>query len=232
MDRPFPKLKFCGLTRREDVAVAIDLGADAIGLNFFPASPRFVGEKWSDSLLESYRGQVESGRLLAVGVFVNWTPHQVAKAIKRFGLNCVQLHGDEDPTWLDQADKLSPFNEVTYLKAVSWGGAEDESIVLDWGLCAHPRLLGLLVDSFDPIQRGGTGKTVRWDLLDPRPAPFSDKKIMLAGGLRPENVQIAITTANPDGLDIASGIELSPGIKDHAAMKAIAESSKNWKPPS
>ena len=92
-----------------------------------------------------------------------------------------------------------------------------------WTQREHPRLLGLLIDAYDPVQRGGTGKTARWDLLFPRPKELRNTKILLAGGHTPENISQAIYTAKPDGVDVASGIETAPGIKDHSKMRAIAE---------
>jgi len=100
---------------------------------------------------------------------------------------------------------------------------EDRTKVLAWTRRHHPRLLGLLVDAFDPVQRGGTGKQARWDLLFPRSAEFRNTSILLAGGLTPENISQAIEIAKPDGVDIASGIESAPGLKDHSKMRAIAE---------
>jgi phosphoribosylanthranilate isomerase len=79
-----------------------------------------------------------------------------------------------------------------------------------------------LVDSYDPVQRGGTGRTARWDLLFPRPIEFRHVPILLAGGLKSENISQAIQTAQPDGIDIASGIESAPGVKDHSKMQAIS----------
>ena len=168
--------------------------------------------------------QIAAGRVLRVGVFVNASPSEVDAVLAICPLDCVQLHGDETPQWIDEASQLPRFDAVTYIKAVAWRGQdEDVEFVSNWTAEPNPKLLGLLVDAFDPIQRGGTGKTARWDLLFPRHAAFRKVPILLAGGLTSENVAQAIEIARPDGVDLASGIETHPGIKDHSKMQAIAD---------
>lgn len=214
----FPKLKFCGLTRAEDVLAAIEIGADAIGLNFFKSSPRYVTPVRAAEL-----SCLANGLTLRVGVFVNALPREVAEVLASCPLDCVQLHGDETPHWLEDAQGLESLRSVKFIKAISWRGLEEDSRNLfAWTQTPIPNLLGFLVDAHDPVQRGGTGKTARWDLLHPRPPEFGGLPILLAGGLTHENLLQAIQTARPDGLDIASGIESAPGIKDLSKMRAIA----------
>ncbi len=214
-----PKIKFCGLTRTADVSAAIECGADAIGLNFYKPSPRYVSPEVASGL-----SLVADKLVMRVGVFVNASPLEVDAVLAICPLDCIQLHGDETPEWIDEALAIPSLNSVRFLKAVAWRDqAEDRKSVLAWTSKKHSRLLGLLVDAFDPVQRGGTGKTARWDLLFPRPIELRNTPILLAGGLTPENISKAITTAKPDGVDIASGIESAPGIKDHSKMRAIAE---------
>ena len=214
-----PKIKFCGLTRSEDVHAAIECGADAIGLNFYKPSPRYVSPDTARELsLAAHK------RALRVGVFVNASPKEVDAVLANCPLDCIQLHGDEIPDWIDQASVISSLKSMLFIKAVAWRDLEeDREKVLAWTKSQHPRLLGLLIDAYDSVQRGGTGKTARWDLLFPRPKEFRNSKILLAGGITPENISQAINTARPDGVDIASGIEAAPGIKDHSKMRAIAE---------
>jgi len=214
-----PKIKFCGLTRSEDVRAAIECGANAIGLNFYRASPRYVSPETAREL------SLAADRLaLRVGVFVNAAPTEVAAVLDICPLDCIQLHGDETPDWIDHASVISSLKSILFIKAVAWRGIEeDRQNVLAWTQREHPRLLGLLIDAYDPVQRGGTGKTARWDLLFPRPKELRNTKILLAGGHTPENISQAIYTAKPDGVDVASGIETAPGIKDHSKMRAIAE---------
>ncbi len=214
-----PKIKFCGLTRTADVAAAIECGADAIGLNFYKPSPRYVSPEVACGL-----SLVADKLALRVGVFVNASPLEVDAVLAICPLDCIQLHGDETPEWLDQASAIPSLNSVSFIKAVAWCDQdEDRKSVFKWTEKKHSRLLGLLVDAYDPVQRGGTGKTARWDLLFPRPEELRNTTILLAGGLTPENISKAMETAKPDGVDIASGIESAPGIKDHSKMRAIAE---------
>ena len=214
-----PEIKFCGLTRIVDVLAAIECGADAIGLNFYKPSPRYVSPEVASRL-----SLVADKLVMRVGVFVNASPLEVDAVLAICPLDCIQLHGDETPEWLDQASAIPSLNAVSFIKAVMWQGqAEDRKSVLAWTKIKHSQLLGLLVDAYDPVERGGTGKTARWDLLSPRPNEFRDANLLLAGGLTPENISKAMETAKPDGVDIASGIESAPGIKDHSKMRAIAE---------
>ena len=214
-----PKIKFCGLTRTEDVVAAIECGADAIGLNFYKPSPRYVSPETARGL-----SQAAENLALRVGVFVNASPIEVDAVLAICQLDCIQLHGDETSEWIDSAAVFPSLNSVLFIKAVAWRDVdEDRQRVLAWTRRHHPRLLGLLVDAYDPIQRGGTGKMARWDLLFPRPEEFQNTTILLAGGLTPENISQAIEIAKPDGVDIASGIETAPGLKDHSKMRAIAE---------
>jgi phosphoribosylanthranilate isomerase len=236
----FPRLKFCGFTREEDVRLACDLGVDAIGLNFYPQSPRYVDRGLGRSL-----SQVVRPRAICVGVFVNATPQEVAETVIECSLDVVQLHGEEPIGWLDQAESYSALREIPILRAISWResidrraasprrpGAtnaplrqpiepSDESRAAEWA--SHENVVGMLVDAHDPVQRGGTGKTARWDLLSPRPAAFGHKPFLLAGGLKVENVEEAIRQTQPDGVDVASGIESAPGIKDSSLMRTMVE---------
>ncbi len=213
-----PKIKYCGLTRAIDVSAAIESGADAIGLNFYPPSPRYVSPETARELSE-----IAAGRALRVGVFVNAAPFEVDAILSICPLDCVQLHGDEPPEWIDEATRFPRFEAISFIKAVAWRGMEEDvELVSKWTAHPHPKLLGLLVDAFDPVQRGGTGKTARWDLLFPRHPAFKKSFVLLAGGLTKENIATALETAKPNGVDLASGIETQPGIKDHSKMQAIA----------
>jgi phosphoribosylanthranilate isomerase len=236
-----PRLKFCGFTRRDDVVAAIDAGADAIGLNFYPASKRFVTLQVGEELSKCAEGQS-----LRVGVFVNATPTEVESVVRRCGLDIIQLHGDEDALWLQEASKLSGLNGIGVLRALPYRGEVDDPAIRLWSSLALTRsspVLGILVDAYDPIDRGGTGRTVRWDALYPRPRSFDGRMedsleatqeastcapCMLAGGIRVDNVVEALATARPDGIDLASGIESAPGIKDHLWMRRIAEQVQRY----
>ena len=217
-----PKIKFCGLTRPADLQAAIECGADAIGLNFYKPSPRYVSPEAARGLSE-----IADQRVLRVGVFVNASPTEVDAVLAICPLDCIQLHGDETPAWIEQSQSIASLQSILFIKAVAWRDNDDDRrTALAWSRLVNPQLLGLLVDAYDPVQRGGTGKTARWDLLFPRPQELQNTTLLLAGGLTSENISLAIEKARPDGVDIASGIESAPGIKDHAKMRIIAEISK------
>lgn len=215
-----PKVKFCGFTRHEDVRMAIDCGADALGFNFYPASPRYVTAERAAEF-----SALAEGRALRVGVFVNETPQRVAEIIRLCPLDVVQLHGDESPSWAIEAASFTELQFVPIWRAMAWRGTvhpEDGSNAVQWA--SH--VVAFLVDAHDPVQRGGTGKTARWDLLSPRPNEFQSLPFLLAGGLKPSNLAEAIEIASPDGIDLASGIESSPGVKDPSLMKQMADIAK------
>lgn len=218
----FFRIKYCGFQRAQDITDALEVGAEAIGLNFYPRSPRYVepeaAAEFSQLIQERSRGQV-----LRVGVFVNPTIEELRKTLDCCPLDVVQLHGDERPE-LVLHEKLVP----PIIKAISWreNNSEDLEMAKLWAeQASQVQLVGFLVDAHDPIQRGGTGKTTRWDLLYPRPAAFDNVRVILAGGLRPENVSEAISIARPDAVDTASGIEKSPGLKNVEKMRAFADAA-------
>jgi phosphoribosylanthranilate isomerase len=226
----FPKIKFCGLTRAEDVTAAIACGANAIGLNFYRASPRYIAPAAARELGEiALRARVKGENVMRVGVFVNATPSEVSEILSLCPLDCIQLHGDESTGWLEGSLDFPALQTIRFIKAIAWRGCqEDQEIARDWNSVTDPRLLGLLVDAYDPIQRGGTGKTARWDLLFPRPIELKRFPILLAGGLTLENLAHALEIARPDGIDVASGIEVRPGIKDHSKMLAVGDIARQF----
>lgn len=229
-----PRLKFCGLTREVDVESAIESGASAIGLNFVATSKR-----WITLEVASHLSQIAAGRILRVGVFVNTAPHQVVEILRACPLDAIQLHGDEGTDWVDHAQSYPELAGLPVLKALPYRGGKDDAAVVQWSReTKDPEspVSAILVDAYDPIERGGTGKTVRWDLLEPRPASFFATKpsqslvagktsapFILAGGIDRSNVSEACQRAKPDGIDVASGIEIAPGVKDRDAMLSIAE---------
>lgn len=238
--KSYPRLKFCGITREIDVEHAIEAGACAIGLNFVPTSKRYVGLRLAADL-----SQLAAGRIQRIGVFVNATPQHVADVIHVCELDGIQLHGDEGLEWLLEAREIEGLRELPLLRGLPYRGSEDDVAVAQWSEHVRDhrsRVSAILIDAFDPVERGGTGKTARWDLLNPRPVCFSPTRMdashgtesfeseavpvpmILAGGLQPSNIAEACTIARPDGIDVASGIETEPGIKDRDAMLALAES--------
>ena len=192
-------IKICGITRREDAEAAVAAGASAIGFVFWPNSPRFV---------DPYTARQIASRLPAfvtpVGVFVN-QPLQYVKAVASLvRLGAVQLHGDETPA--DAAALSTPV-----IKAVPADSAPSNM----W-----PASTLLLLDVHDPVKRGGTGRTIDWTAAA---ALAAQRKILLAGGLTPDNVAEAVARVRPFGIDVSSGVERAPGIKDHQRLRALFE---------
>ena len=213
---PF-RIKFCGFRRAEDVVAALEAGADAIGLNFCPASPRFVTPDQASILAE-----LAKGKALVVGVFVNPSLGEILDTLRICPLDLIQLHGDENPALV--IGKALP----RIIKAMPWreGNSEDVATATDWNAQAiDANLAGMLIDAYDPIQRGGTGRVARWDLLNPRPKVLADQLMILAGGLTDLNVADAIQISRPDAVDTASGIEVKPGVKDKIKMQLFVKAA-------
>ena len=191
-------VKICGITRLEDAAAAVAAGAGAVGFIFWPKSPRFVDPHRARRIAASLPPFVT-----AVGVFVNQPLAYVNGVASLVRLGVVQLHGDESP---DFAAAVSH----PVMKAIS--GSAD--------LRAWPTRVRLLLDVHDPAARGGTGRTVDWTSAAEMAA---QREILLAGGLTPDNVADAIARVRPFGIDVSSGVERAPGIKDHRRLRALFE---------
>lgn len=192
------RVKFCGLTRSGDVDAAVAVGVDAIGLVFHPASPRAVGLDHAAKLVQTLPAFVT-----AVGLFVDAEADLVRSILERVQLGALQFHGRETP------DYCCGFGRP-WIKAVP--------VRADTDVSAEARRYGgaqsLLLDTFDPAIAGGTGRQFDWGLVPPSLAP----KIVLAGGLRPDNVATAIRQVRPHAVDVSGGIEQGKGLKDPAKM--------------
>jgi phosphoribosylanthranilate isomerase len=193
-------VKVCGITRVEDAVTAIDLGASALGFVFWPDSPRFVDPFRARAIVAALPPFVS-----IVGVFVNQPAEYVNGVATLARLTAVQLHGDEDPAFA--AGLTRPV-----IKAVAGPAADSNG---DW-----PRRVTLLVDAHDPARRGGTGTPADWAAAA---AIARSRRVLLAGGLTPENVSNAVARVRPFGVDVSSGVESSPGIKDRGRMTAFFE---------
>ncbi|HEX7797061.1 MAG TPA: phosphoribosylanthranilate isomerase [Vicinamibacterales bacterium] len=189
-------VKICGIRRQQDAEAAIDHGASAIGFIFWPSSPRFIDPYRARQIAKALPPFVST-----VGVFVNQPREYINGVASLVPLSVVQLHGDETP---DFASHLSR----PVLKAVT----KRES-VREW-----PKPAMLLVDVHDPVKRGGTGRVVDWSMAA---AIARERHIVLAGGLTPDNVAEAVAAVQPWGIDVSSGVEESPGIKDERRIAAL-----------
>lgn len=208
-----PRIKFCGMTRGEDAELAVSLGAWAIGLILWPGSKRAADPAVAEAIARSVRRKVE-----VVGVFVNQSLDDVERLADLIGLTIVQLHGDEGPAY---ANEVARRTGAKVIKAQSVRLASDVVAVQAFHTDFH------LLDAHREGLRGGTGETFEWSMLSRR---RSDVPLILAGGLTPENVAEAIEAVHPWGVDVASGVESAPGVKDHEKMKAFAEAVRSTAP--
>jgi phosphoribosylanthranilate isomerase len=212
------RIKICGITTPEDAVMAADAGADAIGLNFFAKSPRYVSPLAARTIAEAV-----SGRVTRVGVFVNSTVAEVRGIASAVGLDLVQLHGDEPP---EAAAELSDY--IRLMKAFRIG-PEGSRPVLEYLDCFRRysgRMQQVLFDAREPGQYGGTGKTADWNALKDYSQDELRPPLVLAGGLTPDNVARAIQAVRPFGVDTASGVEQSPGHKEPALVSRFVAAAK------
>ena len=196
-------VKICGITRLEDAEAAVAAGARALGFVFWPQSPRFVDPHRARSIVSALPPFVTT-----VGVFVNQPIGYVNGVAALARLNAVQLHGEES---VDDASAVAR----PVVKAI----AVDESLRAD-AVDAWPSRVTVLLDVHDPQRRGGTGRTIDWTIAA---AIAARRRAILAGGLTADNVGDAVARVRPFGIDVSSGVERSPGVKDHARIRALFE---------
>jgi phosphoribosylanthranilate isomerase len=200
-----PKIKFCGITNHSDAEAAVAAGAWAVGVILWPGSPRRCRVGVAAEIAAAHRRSVE-----IVGVFVNPTLEQLARSADEIGLAMLQLHGDEGPAFCAEAARRTGCRVI---KAGRVGSRADIQALGPFHTDFH------LLDSSVAGVRGGSGETFAWELVA---AHGAGVPVILSGGLNPDNVGEAIATAHPYAVDVASGVELSPGHKDHAKLTAFA----------
>lgn len=197
------RVKICGITRVDDAVAADRAGADAIGLVFYPPSSRNISLEAGAEISASLTAFTTS-----VGLFVNPEPAEVDRVLSRVRLDRLQFHGDESEAFCRQFG-------VPYLKALrTRPGADLAAIAAD-----YPSASAILLDSYKPGVAGGTGETFDWRLI-----PESLRStIILAGGLNPDNVGLAIEQVRPAAVDVSGGVESAPGIKSEDRIRAFIE---------
>jgi phosphoribosylanthranilate isomerase len=207
-----PKIlvKICGITNAPDARAAVDAGANLLGFNFYPKSPRFVARADAAKIRTQLPRQVEP-----VGLFVNATPEDILAMYSVVRFTMAQLHGDEPATVVAELARV-----LRVIKAFR-AGADFAAGMLDEYGGASAFLLDAAALPASAGQYGGTGRRADWDVA--RQAA-TRHRIILAGGLKVENVAEAIRSVRPDGVDVASGVETKPGRKDHGLLREfIAE---------
>ena len=197
-------IKFCGMTREQDVHAACALGIDALGFVIWPHSPRHVDRRRVAALVREMAPEVTP-----VGVLVTPSPDEVTAALDA-GVRLLQVHGCSSRESTEMRDRGASNNWI-------WATSVDAD------LSVYPGDVTVLLDTPDPIRHGGTGRTVDWSRAA---AIAAARRVILAGGLTPANVSAAIRTVRPFGVDVSSGIELQPGIKSAHAMAAFVAAAR------
>ena len=195
------QIKICGVTNVRDAKACVDLGAQLIGLNFWPQSPRYIQPDTARQIVDALPADVT-----AVGVFADGNADEIRKTANIAGVRCVQLHGNFTP---EVARELA--REFRVIRAFSTHAQfrpEDVSLFAD---CA------VLIDAYHPHLRGGTGQTCDWSAA--RATLAFARFVILSGGLNPQNVASAIKAVTPHAVDVCSGVESAPGVKDHRALE-------------
>jgi phosphoribosylanthranilate isomerase len=207
------QIKFCGITSLPDAELAVAAGAWAVGLIFWPGSPRACGLDEAAAIAASVKRRAE-----IAGVFVNPTLDEIATTADAVGLTLLQLHGDEGPAFCAEAARRTGCRVI---KAVRVSSGADIQALASFPTDYH------LLDSHRLGQWGGTGETFSWELVQ---AHRGSVPMILSGGLRAENVAAAIAATHPFAVDVASGVERSPGEKDPEKIRAFAEAVRSSSP--
>jgi phosphoribosylanthranilate isomerase len=205
--RPITRVKICGITRLEDARLAIELGADALGFNFYEKSPRCLAPADAWKILRKLPALVST-----VGIFVNWNFASIIALAKSLRLSAVQLHGDESGTVTAECAR-----RFAVIKAFR-PGSKFQFTQFHRHNAAASFLLDAATSETKSQKYGGTGRVADWKIAKRAAARYP---ILLAGGLTPENIAEAILTVRPCAVDVASGVESQPGKKDPAKLRAF-----------
>ena len=201
------KVKICGITNPDDALAAAEFGADALGFVFYEQSPRCVTPERAGEIIRQLPPFIKT-----IGVFVNEHPSRINEIMHVAGLDMVQLHGDEPQDMCDmwhrviKAFRVREFTDLDRLKKY--------------------RVSAYLLDAYDPDLPGGTGQAFNWDIALEAKQYGS---IILAGGLRPDNIGEAVARVRPYGVDVSSGVEKEKGVKDHEKLRVFIERAKSLK---
>jgi len=194
------KVKICGITNYKDAAAAVDMGADLLGFNFYPKSPRYIAPKKAAKIINRLPAFID-----IAGVFVNSPLEDIQQIISSCQLNWVQLHGDETPEFCHSLGSIN----VKIMKALRVKERKDIGKTDNFFTDA------ILLDAFHPEKYGGTGLTFDWNIVG-----HIGKRVFLAGGINPDNAAVA-AELGVYGIDVCSGIEAEPGKKDRRLMKKL-----------
>lgn len=210
------RTKVCGITSVDDARLCCQYQIEAIGLNFYDASPRSVSLERAIEIAHAVRSQIQ-----LVGVFVNHSHDEIRSIHQAVGLDLIQLHGDEDPAF------LRALKDLRLIKAFRCKDSGLGPVVDYLAACTtlDITLEALLLDAYQADTFGGTGTSLNWNSLKNTSHLFGGYDWILAGGLCAENVAAAIVAAEPSAIDVASGVESAPGIKQASAIEQLARNA-------
>jgi phosphoribosylanthranilate isomerase len=208
-DRMMMKIKICGVTNSNDALACSAAGVDMIGLNFYEQSPRYIRPEQARAIVRKLPLSTQ-----AVGIFVDAPVEEVRRVARDVGLRVVQLHGSESPEVCAELAR-----DFEMIKALRIDGGFDAQRASAYPMCT------ILLDTYDEQMAGGTGNVGDWELA--RTTKKFARRLILAGGLNPENVAQAIATVNPDGVDVCSSVESAPGVKDPARIQQFVAAARN-----
>jgi phosphoribosylanthranilate isomerase len=206
------QIKICGVTNANDARACVELGADMIGFNFYRKSPRYI----EPAIVRRIVDTLPAGTS-AVGVFVDADPAEIRKLAKASGVRCVQLHGRATP---ESCSELA--REFRVIRALSTDAEFEPEHTAAFPQC------DILIDAYHPELRGGTGRTCDWS--GARAAMCHTRFLILSGGLNEKNVGRAIAAVGPHAVDVCSGIESAPGVKDHRALEQFIAAARAASP--
>jgi phosphoribosylanthranilate isomerase len=203
-------IKICGVTRNRDALLAAELGADAIGLVFYANSPRALAATQISSVVANVPGSIS-----VIGLFVNPTREEVEVVLSTGLVDVLQFHGEEDEEFCNSFDR-------PYLKAFQVKDLQS----LDSTLSEYRTATYILLDSYSVEKMGGTGQKFDWS-IGGNIVQNLDQKVVVAGGLKPENIKDAVIKMNPFGVDVSSGVESHPGLKDAEKLRKFIEGARS-----
>lgn len=202
------RVKICGITRTQDIKSVVDAGADAIGFVFFPPSPRNVSVELAQELVKQVPAYVQT-----VGLFVNASSDEILEVLKTVSLDVIQFHGDETP---EQCQKIAKLTGRRWYKAIQV--KPDLDVISTIKQYQQVGASAMLLDAWHPELKGGTGHSFDWSQF-----PQLDIPLILAGGLKPENIENAIKTTRAYAVDVSGGVESAKGIKDQQLIEQFMQ---------
>lgn len=217
MSRARIRIKMCGVTRLADAVAAVAAGVDALGFIFFEKSPRYIDPEAARLIIEQLPPFVD-----AVGVFVDKKNREVDEIVQYCRLGYVQLHGEESPKYCEDLVRFASPCQVIKAFRVGSHTSSDEFAAY------APHVKGFLLDNFRPDQVGGTGTSFDWSMVADLDL---QKPFILAGGLDVNNIAAAIQAVQPYGVDVNSGVEQRPGIKDHRLIREFVSAVRDFDGP-